>query len=63
MTDALPLTLLVDFAFENYPKAGRDRDEIRSRLGRFLSEVWRIGWTVNGRLLSTSGQNQPVESE
>jgi len=37
---ALRLTLLVDFADENYPKAGRDLDEIRSRISRFLSEVW-----------------------
>jgi hypothetical protein len=37
---ALRLTLLVDFADEDYPKAGRDLDEIRPRPGRFLSEVW-----------------------
>ena len=36
---ALRLTLLVDFADENYPIPGRDLDEIRPRLIRFLSEV------------------------
>ena len=37
---ALRLTLLGDFADENYPKAGREPDEIRSRISRFLSEGW-----------------------
>lgn len=36
---ALPLTLLVDFEVENYPKAGRVLDEIRPKSVRFLSEV------------------------
>lgn len=37
---ALRLTLLGDFADENYPKIIRWLDEIRPRPGRFLSEVW-----------------------
>ena len=36
---ALRLTLLVHFADENYPKSGRGLDEIRPRLGRFLSGI------------------------
>jgi hypothetical protein len=50
--------LLVDFAFENYPKAGRDWDEIRLRIGRFLSGVWRIG--LDGERAALAKQALPL---
>ena len=55
---ALRLTLLVDFADENYPKAGREPDEIRPGIIRSLAEV--LTPEIRCRVTAKAGDGKPI---